>query len=152
MEAETAIAAGWPAQRRHQKTRGVDHAGRTGGLSPNHGIQETRVRPIRRCHFFTIKNIYWLEDDEDDEDDVDDEENQDEEREEMEIQELEELEEMLEMTQNEDEQNDGTRKLSDVQMRRQARVDWKPEVVLQQISALFRSWTLIGTDKSMKLV
>ncbi|CAL1166413.1 unnamed protein product [Cladocopium goreaui] len=75
------------------------------------------------------------EDDEDDEDDVDDEENQDEEREEMEIQELEELEEMLEMTQNEDEQNDGTRKLSDVQMRRQARVDWKPEVVLQQISA-----------------
>lgn len=75
------------------------------------------------------------EDDEDDEDDVDDEENQDEEREEMEIQELEELEEMLEMTQNEDEQNDGTRKLSDVQMRRQARVDWKPEAVLQQISA-----------------
>ena len=92
------------------------------------------------------------EDDEDDEDNVDDEENQDEEREEMEIQELEELEEMLEMTQNEDEQNDGTRKLSDVQMRRQARVDWKPEAVLQRISALFRSWTLIGTDKSMKLV
>ena len=70
----------------------------------------------------------------------------------MEIQELEELEEMLEMTQNEDEQNDGTRKLSDVQMRRQARVDWKPEAVLQQISALFRSWTLIGTYKSMKRV
>ena len=127
-----------------------------GSKKPAFDQSDVAIFSLSRTHLLTgwseKEDDEIDEDDEDDEDDVDDEENQDEEREEMEIQELEELEEMLEMTQNEDEQNDGTRKLSDVQMRRQARVDWKPEAVLQQISALFRSWTLIGTDKSMKLV
>ena len=65
------------------------------------------------------------EDDEDDEDGDDDED-----EDEMEMEEM-----------GEDQEPDGEiRKLSDVQMRRQARVDWEPEAVLRQIGALPCTW------------
>lgn len=44
----------------------------------------------------------------------------------------------------EDEQDEGIRKVSDVQMRRQARVEWKPEAILQQPGALLCIWTWQG--------
>ena len=73
------------------------------------------------CHVFqdVEDEIEVDEDDEDDENDEDDED-------EMEMEEM-----------GEDQDPDAEmRKLSDVQMRRQARVDWEPESVLRQIGAL----------------